>query len=511
MKTPTNNLHQLIASMTAAEKRYFKIHFSSSKSLVTKLFDFINTMSEYDEEIVKENFKDSKLSKNLKVYKIMLIDLLLKSLSSFRYKKNLNSSIRQSIDEVETLIEKKLYSDAYKRLARVKETCEKFEEWNSLLIILDLEFQLKVFHGFNFPAHSANDNILEAITKTSQIIKDINELRVLNYDLSRIANQLMIKKAETPKLHELEAILIKREADLDNNDLSLNFKIKYYLNSSFSHLYHCLHNLDKEYQFKKNLIDLFHAHPHFTENNPEQYWAAYYNFINCCSRAEKEQEMILSIKELKKFTDKIPEFHRKMTLIYLVEIHALYQKSDFKTIETTLEPLALEHIKTLKNSEGRGVTRTYLSLALVALATGNQTKVQFYLRRLFESGKKMDDSFSYFFEVVNFISHYESNDIEILKNLLISKKRKMKRNPKFGSPFFKEIVKLFSELIEIDADKKTAIRNFEQQFQHCETDGLFILMKHFILCNWVNALKEGNSYAEQITNNCSPEVESNNA
>ena len=374
--------------MTAPEKRYFKIHFSSNKSLVTKLFDFINTMSEYDEELVKENFKSSKLSKNLKVYKIMLIDLLLKSLSSFRYKKNLNSNIRQSIDEVEILIEKKLYADAYKRLMRVKETSIKFEEWGYLLMILDLEFQLKVFHGFNFPSSSAKDSILKASVDTSEIIKSINELRLLNYDLSSIANQLMIKKADKNKLEELEQRLLKKEAAINSNELSPNFKSKYYLNAAFSHLYHCLHNIDKEYDSKKKLLDLFHAHPHFRENNPEQYWAAYYNFINCCSRASKEEELVLSIKELKKFTEEIPEFHRKMTLIYLVEIHSLYLKNDFKTIENVLEPLALEHIKTLDNPQSRGVTRTHLSLALTALAIGNQTKVQFYLRRLFESGKK---------------------------------------------------------------------------------------------------------------------------
>ena len=118
----------------------------------------------------------------------------------------------------------------------------------------------------------------------------------------------------------------------------------------------------------------------------------------------------------------------------------------------------------------------------------------------------MDESFSYFFEVLNFISHYEAKDLEILKNLLTSKKRKMKRNPKFGSSFFKEIIKLFSELLEHDSNKEIIVKNFQQQFQKCETDGLYILMKHFILNNWVEALKKGHSYAEQIKINANPDL-----
>jgi hypothetical protein len=100
MKTPSDDIFQLIQSMTAAEKRYFKIHFSSKKSLTTELFNLLNSMKTYREDEVKRCFKKSKLSKNLKVYKIMLSELLLKSLSSFRYKKSINSLIRQNLEEV---------------------------------------------------------------------------------------------------------------------------------------------------------------------------------------------------------------------------------------------------------------------------------------------------------------------------------------------------------------------------------------------------------------------------
>jgi len=498
MKTPTNNLYQLIQSMTAAEKRYFKIHFSSSKSLVTKLFDYINTMSEYDEEQVKENFKDSKLSKNLKVYKIMLMDLLLKSLSSFRYKKNLNSTIRQSIDEVEILIEKKLYTDSHKRLVKVKEVCQKFEEWNFLLIILDLEFQLKVFHGFNFPSTSEKQDILNASKKVSKKIKTINELRQVNFQLSGIANQLMTKKPNQVQLKEFEKLLLEQQQTLEQKDIAPDFKTKYYLNSALSNLYHSSQEIDKEYHFKKSLLSLFDDHPHFKENNPEQYWAAYYNFINCCSRCGKEEELLLSIEELKKFTETVPEFQRKMTLIYLVEIHHMYGKNKFKFIEDKLEPLAMEHIKTLSDSQSRGVTRTHILLALVSLATDNQTKVQFYLRRLFESSKKMDEAYSYYFEVINFISHYEAKDFEILRTLLSSRKRKMKRNQNYGSPFFKEIVLFFSSLMEANENKQSLVQDFKSKLASFENDSLYILMDHFILKNWIKALENGKSYAEQI-------------
>jgi len=103
-------------------------------------------MKTYDEDEVKKHFKKSKLSKNLKVYKIMLTELLLKSLSSFRYKKSINSLIRQNLEEVEILTEKKLYPLAIKKLQKTKQICLEHEEFDKLVSIIDLEYQFKDFY-----------------------------------------------------------------------------------------------------------------------------------------------------------------------------------------------------------------------------------------------------------------------------------------------------------------------------------------------------------------------------
>lgn len=86
MKKPKDYLHRLISSMKPSEKRYFKLHFGQSEGVLTELFDIINSLPEYDEELVKKRLSN-KAGKNLKVYKIQLSDLLLKSLTLFNSKK----------------------------------------------------------------------------------------------------------------------------------------------------------------------------------------------------------------------------------------------------------------------------------------------------------------------------------------------------------------------------------------------------------------------------------------
>lgn len=73
MKKPSDQLHQLIAAMSPSEKRYFKLHFGQPDNVLTELFDVVNSLSEYNEEIVKQRI-GSKIAKNLKVHKIQLID-----------------------------------------------------------------------------------------------------------------------------------------------------------------------------------------------------------------------------------------------------------------------------------------------------------------------------------------------------------------------------------------------------------------------------------------------------
>ena len=64
MKKPKDSVFRLIQSMTPAEKRYFKRHYGSSTNLSTQLFDHLNGLSKYEEEMVKQHF-GAKVAKNL--------------------------------------------------------------------------------------------------------------------------------------------------------------------------------------------------------------------------------------------------------------------------------------------------------------------------------------------------------------------------------------------------------------------------------------------------------------
>ena len=57
----SNNLHELIKSLTKAEKRYFKVyasrHMSNSSSNYERLFDAIDRQTDYNEDLLLKKFK----------------------------------------------------------------------------------------------------------------------------------------------------------------------------------------------------------------------------------------------------------------------------------------------------------------------------------------------------------------------------------------------------------------------------------------------------------------------
>jgi hypothetical protein len=162
-----------------------------------------------------------------------------------------------------------------------------------------------------------------------------------------------------------------------------------------------------------------------------------------------------------------------------------------------LEPTVLEEVKLHGEEQERSVIFAYLSLMLTHLSLGDHTRVQFYLRRLFKS-KSMGQAFNFFYETIDMISHYESGDHDILQNLLTSKKRKIRREPNFGTPFYREILHFFSQLLD-GTDPEVCVSQLKSNADKNTDDGLLRLMNYFLLEDWMNAMLENKTYGEYVS------------
>lgn len=493
MKVPTDNIYKLIQSMTASEKRYFKRHYASEKNLTTDLFDFINSLDEYEEDSVKKHFINSKLAKNLKVYKVQLMDLLLKSLTSYHNKKSIRSKIRMGLEEVEILMSKQLHSMALSRLKKIKELCLKHEEFEYIFAIVYFEIFLNSF--FDIDLKPGEYAMLEELEAYTDVIKNIYRLKKINFSLNDKNNNELTNMVQTEELVDLGLILEKELALPSDKTLTLNEQ--YYRNSSLSILHKLLKkDPNKEFEFKQSNVLLFEKHPYFIKNNAGFYFAALFNFLVCCRRLERFEELEKGLVQIKELVQQYPVLKRNTVFIHYLEIKHYFLQKQYKSITNLLEPEITRHIRKYKQKEEHLIALIFIYFALTNLVLKDYHKVHFYLRRLSANSKHLAPSYTHFFHILELISHHETADTFVIQNLLSSHRRKIKGN-KDANPFFKQTLDLFQQLQKASPqEKKELALAFEQEMAKLNPEGTLNIAKEFILDDWLNALKSGQTYAE---------------
>merc|ERR1711974_480393 len=99
----------LIKSLTKSEKRFFKLSSSlqSGEKNYLKIFDAIEEQSEYNEEDIKEQFKNERFIKHFPSEKNHLYKLILKSLRSYHSDTSSSSILKQEIKKKKKVRERK--------------------------------------------------------------------------------------------------------------------------------------------------------------------------------------------------------------------------------------------------------------------------------------------------------------------------------------------------------------------------------------------------------------------
>ena len=107
MKTVSDDLFRLIKSLTKSEKGYFKKfaakNTAGSKQNYLVLFDAIDDMETYDEDLLRKKLKNEQFLKQLAVYKVYLFNLILKALHLYGTVDNSTTRVKDLIDNAKML------------------------------------------------------------------------------------------------------------------------------------------------------------------------------------------------------------------------------------------------------------------------------------------------------------------------------------------------------------------------------------------------------------------------
>ncbi|MCA6364950.1 MAG: hypothetical protein IM638_18110 [Bacteroidetes bacterium] len=204
MKTPSDQLHQLIHSLDMNEKRYLSLYTgqNNEKSLVKsyqKLLTEIEAQKEYDERYLKNklSLKSSDQFKRLKHY---ALETTLRSLENFHATGSPEIIILRKFIQAEILLQKKQIAALRRSIEQAMKLCLMYDKILYLPICLDWKFRL----FFQEPQSKKNVSISKTeIDKTLDLIKRWLGIRRINVAAWRLLHQ-----EHKPKNTELRQVYI---------------------------------------------------------------------------------------------------------------------------------------------------------------------------------------------------------------------------------------------------------------------------------------------------------------
>ncbi|MBP8239589.1 MAG: hypothetical protein KAX50_06495 [Saprospiraceae bacterium] len=438
MKKPSDHIFQLIRAMTPSEKRYFRRHYAPEDGQLIHLFEVANHLETYDEEHLKSRL-DPPVAKHLKVYKLQLHELLLKSLTSFHSKRGPLSKIRMCLEEADVLAEKQLFQQAFDRLSKARTLCEHYEEYTYLLEVSAREFYLK---------HVSNDRI--GISKHPYFEETQKSIGCLNAgieyyrDGTRWVEILAQYYYRGPSQEEMENAyaLLKKEQLVDAD--ALPFRAKLSRNSLLMSAYSLTENKEMEGYIRRDNLSLFEKWPQFQETMPFQYIGALRNLMNfCLSHGDFDQVRACAETGLA-FIQQKPAFISQAIYFRYGLLEMAFQSSNWCSITGTLEQQVMLNIQAQSLEKERIAMLCYLNLAVTYQILNKPALVQTYLRKTAECRDDVQEYFKELLHILDLICHFESGDHFLVTRHIKNIHKKQIKKEESPSALLVELIRIFT-------------------------------------------------------------------
>ncbi len=207
--TPTDNLFQLIKSLTASEKRYFKLFAAKQteggKTNYEKLFDAYNELpdgSNYNEEEFAQSLKQKKLGKYLSDEKKNLTELVMKAMRHYSAEKKTEGRLADMIQEMNFLIEKGLFDQCEKIAVKAWAIAEEREFTEQKIKLLNIKRDIDK-QDYSPVRHAYQQELRkqeEAAIKQLSAEREAAYLREQLYGIY-ITNQIQQRSAEVDAIY----------------------------------------------------------------------------------------------------------------------------------------------------------------------------------------------------------------------------------------------------------------------------------------------------------------------
>jgi hypothetical protein len=468
----SDTLHRLIQSLSKQEKRHFKIfasrHTIGEQNNYVLLFDAIEKMKEYNEDIILKKFNGESSLNNFSITKSRLYETILRSLDVFHHNSSVDAQLWKELHYTEILYKKTLYDQCAKRLRSARKLAEKYEKHAVLVQIHDLEKSLAEKDSYS---GMSDQSILDMLRNDRKVAEDIRVYNELWNVKSRLFLMLNTKgrARKSEQLDEFRKLIDASLKDQTLEGLSVNARFLYH--HTYSAYYFAITDAENCRIHLSQNVELIEANTEIFRDEPNVYFGVLTNLIYVLSRLKLYKEVLKYLKKLRTLPEKLDTARNEnleMKLFasaYSLEL-TLYNSIGHFDQAMKLVPKIEEG---LTRFEGRlSKLREAHFIISVAVACYGAGKFQLALKwttRLLNDSEIGENEWIYAVaQVFALILHIELNHLELLSYVGRSVQRYLKtrnRSYQFENVFLK-----FAEKISKADDVKTIHPLYEDLYEH---------------------------------------------
>lgn len=420
-KQKTDDLIQLIKSLTRAEKRHFRLFVrrnqSSDDILFLQLFDFLDHHKNYDEALILKKLpgiKKRQLS-NLKahLYKQLLISLRLLNKNG-----NQDIQIRESIDYARVLYNKGLYRQSLEMLEKAKVKARK--GMFDALVMTILEFEKLIEGQYVTKSIEGRAEVLTMETlKTNTLITQTNRF-------SNLALQLYGVYLKVGYVRNSKDYYFVREffhSSLPQIAFSeLGFWGKIYYCQCYLWFYHMTQDFPMAYRYAQKWVALFDENPDMKAIDAAMYLKGMHNLLGALFNTLQYDRFIENITKLNRFTEEynlsqdsnIEGLYYLFRYIHVIELH--YLEGTFS------EGIALApEINKIIESEryhwdDHRILIFYYRIACLYFGSGDNSNAIHYLNLIInQKNPDYREDIQCFARILNLIAHFELGNAQLVE------------------------------------------------------------------------------------------------
>jgi hypothetical protein len=504
---PTNQLFDIIKSLTPEEEKKFKLLSSlqqGDKNYI-KLFNFIQKQESYDEDEVKTHFKDEVFVQHFASEKNQLLHHILKSLRLHRQETSASAKIDEEIKNIQLLFNKSLYKQSRKQLSIIKKMAQDYELFYSLLEIVELEKVL-----IDMEAHFGDINyrtLDELIEEENDLFNKIENYAAFELQLAKLnalSSRLMIARSKED-VKEISDI-IKEIKQYSNREgfLSNKSKILYLFINGVANM--LLNEMDEVHKALSELIIELENKPEIISEMPYYYIVAHGYLVRYCAIKKQYNDgfkMIdklksLALNEMFKATDlQITIFSQS----YITEM-VLYSYIGQHDKATQVIPFVIKGLDKYESKiNNEDLVRIYHTISMVYFGVGEYNKALHWLNKIINTNyEDLRQDIIRISKLINLIVHFELGNDDLLSYIYKSSVRffsQQEKQYKFEIVFLDYFKKI--ALSKRDSKQKETYVKFKEELQKVFKDKYEKnALEYFNFYAWLDSKIHNISFADAI-------------